>query len=53
MILVSTIRFSGMSDLVVWSEITLDVALWANTKMAVICPTSNNKSIFDTIQVTL
>ena len=28
MISVSTIRFSGMHDLVVWSEITLDVALW-------------------------
>ena len=28
MISVSTIRFLGMSDLVVWSEITLDVALW-------------------------
>ena len=25
---VSTIRFLGMPDLVVWSEITLDVALW-------------------------
>ena len=24
----STIRFLGMHDLVVWSEITLDVALW-------------------------
>ena len=28
MISVSTIRFLGMPDLVVWSEITLDVALW-------------------------
>ena len=28
MLLVSTIRFSGMSDLIEWSEITLDVALW-------------------------
>ena len=27
MIFVSTIRFLGMPDLVVWSEITLDVAL--------------------------
>ena len=28
MISVSTIRFLCMPDLVVWSEITLDVALW-------------------------
>ena len=27
MIFVSTIRFSGMPDLVVWPEITLDIAL--------------------------
>ena len=32
MILVSTIWFSGMPDLVVWSEITLDVALWVNPR---------------------
>ena len=34
MILVSTIGFSGMPDLVVWSEITLDIALWVKYKMA-------------------
>ena len=34
MILVSTKRFSSMPDLVVWSEITLDVALWVKSKMA-------------------
>ena len=45
MILVSTIRFSGMPDLVVWSEITLDVALWVKSKMAAFCPRSNSKSI--------
>ena len=28
MIFVSTIGFSGMADLVVWPEITLDIALW-------------------------
>ena len=28
MIFVSTIGFSGMPDLVVWPEITLDIALW-------------------------
>ena len=28
MILVTTIAFSGMPDLVVWAEITLDIALW-------------------------
>ena len=45
MILVSTIRFSGMPDLVVWSEITLDVALWVKSKMAAFCPRSNSKAI--------
>ena len=43
--LVSTIQFSGMPDLVVWSEITLDVALWVKSKMAAFCPRSNSKSI--------
>ena len=28
MIFVSSIGFSGMPDLVVWPEITLDIALW-------------------------
>ena len=28
MIFVSTIGFSGMPDLVVWPEITFDIALW-------------------------
>ena len=46
MISVSTIRFSGMPDLVVWSEITLDVALWVKSKMAAICPRSNNKLLY-------
>ena len=32
LILVSTIGFSGMPDLVVWSEITLDIALWENPR---------------------
>ena len=45
MILVFTIRFSGMPDLVVWSEITLDVALWIKSKMAAFFPRSNSKSI--------
>ena len=34
MILVSTIRFSCMPDLVVLSKNTLDVALWVKSKMA-------------------
>ena len=28
MILVSTVGFSGMPDLMMWSAITLDIALW-------------------------
>ena len=36
MIFVSTIRFSGIPDLVVWSEIILDIALWVKSKMAAI-----------------
>ena len=36
MILLSTTGFSGMPDLVVWSEITLDIALWVKSKMAAI-----------------
>ena len=35
MILVSTIGFSGMPDLVMWPENTLDIELWVkNPKMA-------------------
>ena len=45
MILVSIIRFLGMPDLVVGSEITLDVALWVKYKMVAFCPRSNSKSI--------
>ena len=45
MILVSTIRFSGKLDLVVLSEITLDVALWVKSKIAAFCPRSNSKAI--------
>ena len=45
MIFVSTIGFSGMPDLVVWSEITLDIALWLKSKMAAILPRSNIKLI--------
>ena len=41
-ILVSTIGFSGMTDLVVGLEITLDIALLVKSKMADICPRSNN-----------
>ena len=41
-ILVSTIGFSGMPDLVVGLEITLDIALLVKSKMADICPRSNN-----------
>ena len=46
LILVSTIGFSGMPDLVVWSEINLAIALWVKSKMAAICPRSNNKLIW-------
>ena len=45
MIFVSTIGFSGMPDLVVWPEITLDIALWVKSKMAAIWPRSNIKLI--------
>ena len=41
-ILVSTIGFSGMPDLVVGLEITLDFALLVKSKMADMCPRSNN-----------
>ena len=50
MIFVSTIGFSGMPDLVVWSEIPLDIALWVKYKMAAICPRSNNKLIYYSTQ---
>ena len=49
MIFLSTIGFSGMPDLVVWSEITLYIALWVK-KMAAICPRSNNKLIYYSTQ---
>ena len=42
---VDPIGFSDMPDLVVWSEITLDIALWVKSKMTAICPRSNNKLI--------
>ena len=45
MIFVSTIGFSGMPDLVMWSEITLDIASWVKYKMAAIWPRSNIKLI--------
>ena len=45
MIFLSTIGFSAMPDLVVWSEITLDIALWVKSKMADIWPRSNIKLI--------
>ena len=38
--LVSTMRFSGMPDLVVGLEITLDIPLLVKSKMADICPRS-------------
>ena len=43
MILLSTIGFSGMPDLVVWSVIILDIALWVKSKIAAIWPRSNIK----------
>ena len=45
MIFVSTIGFSGMPDLVVVSQITLDIAFWKKSKMATIWPSSNIKLI--------
>ena len=45
MIFVSTIGFSGMADLVVWSEITIHIALWVKSKMAAFCTRSKNKLI--------
>ena len=50
LILVSTVGFSDMPDLVVCSEITLDIALWVTFKMATICPRSNNKLILFSTQ---
>ena len=50
MIFVSTIGFSGIPDLVVWSKITFDIALWVKSKMAAICPRSNNKLIYYSTQ---
>ena len=43
MILVSTIGFSGMSDIVVQSQNILSIALRVKSKMAAICTRSNNK----------
>ena len=37
MILVSTIGFSSMPDIVEWFESTLDIALGVKCKMAAIC----------------
>ena len=34
MILVSTIGFSCLPNIMVWPEITLDIALWVKSKMA-------------------
>ena len=34
MILVSTIVFSGMPDLMMWSTVTLDIALCVKSKMS-------------------
>ena len=34
MILVPTIGFSGMPDIMMWPEIILDIALWVKSKMA-------------------
>ena len=45
MILVFTIGFSGMPDLVVWSQITLAITLWGEIKMAAIWPRLNIKLI--------
>ena len=45
LILVSSIGFLGMPDLVVWSEIPLDGASLVKFKIAAICPRSNNKLI--------
>ena len=42
----STIGFPGMPDLAVGLEITLDIALLVKSKMADICPRSNNISFW-------
>ena len=34
MSMVSTIGFSDMPDIMVWSDITFDIALWLISKMA-------------------
>ena len=50
MIFVSTIGFSGIPNLVVWSKIIFDIALWVKFKMAAIYPRSNNKLIYYSTQ---
>ena len=50
MIFVPTIGFSGMPDLVVWSEMNFDISLWVKFKRAAICPRSNNKLIYFSTQ---
>ena len=50
MIFMATIGFSGMPDLVVWSEITLDIVLWVKSKMVAICSRSNNQLIYFSTQ---
>ena len=53
---VSTIGFSGMSDIVVQSQNFLSIAMWAKSKMAAIFSRSNSKFIdiiFDRIDADL
>ena len=45
MIFVYTMGVFCMPDSVVWRESTLDIVVWVKSKMAVICPRSNNTLI--------
>ena len=45
MILVSTVGFSCMPEIVMWPESTLDIALFIISNMAAIYSRSNNKLI--------
>ena len=51
MILVCTIRFSGLPEKVLWPEHTLDFAFGVKYKMSAICARSKQDIIFDKIEV--
>ena len=52
MILVSTIGFSYMPDIVIWPEIILDIELWVKSKMASISARLSYKLTSFSIELT-